>query len=293
MAGRTAPDIFVGDRWVPREQAVVSVFDHGVLYADGIYEGMRSYGGRIFRAAEHYARLERSARCIGLRLPYDVGQVDAIVREGLEANGLEDAYIRLVVTRGPGPIGPDPRPCTNPQLIAIVQDTPPLHGAGRDGISMALSTIRRAAVDSATAQIKSLNYLTSIMAKNEAGRLGVDDMAMLDSRGFVAEAPVANIFVVRDGCVATPGGASAILEGVTRRAVVGIFEEQGVPVREGDVTPYDLSVADEIFLTGTHAEIVPVTRYNGMEVGRGKVGSRTYLALEGFRIATREPPPHR
>jgi branched-chain amino acid aminotransferase len=290
MASRTAPDIFVGDRWVPREKAVVSVFDHGVLYADGIYEGMRSYGGRIFRAAEHYARLERSARCIGLALPYDVGQIASIVREGLATNDLEDAYIRLVVTRGPGPIGPDPRPCKDPQLIVIVQDTPPLHGAGREGIAMGLSTIRRAAVDSATAQIKSLNYLTSIMAKNEAARLGVDDMAMLDSRGFVAEAPVANIFVVRDGCVATPGGASAILEGVTRQAVIEILRGQGVPVREGDVTPYDLSVADEVFLTGTHAEIVPVTRYNGMEVGGGRIGDRTRLALDGFRAATREAP---
>lgn len=201
--------------------------------------------------------------------------------------GLDDAYIRLLVTRGPGPIGPDPAPCTDPQLVIIVRDLPPLHGKQAGGIRLALSSVRRCAVDSATAQIKSLNYLPTILGKLEAARWQVDDVVLLDSRGFIAEAPVANVFIMQDDTVLTPSAASGIVEGVTRAVVMRLLREAGYSVVEKDLTPYDLTVATEIFLTGTHAEIVPVREYNGIAVGARVPGPVTQALLKLFHEATR------
>lgn len=279
--------VYLGKKWIPAQDARLSVFDHGLLYGDGIYEGLRAYGGQVFMSNAHLDRLERSARCLRLDLPQPREQIHDLIEEGLAIHGLNDAYIRLLVTRGLGPIGPDPSPCVDPQLIIIVQDLPPLHGKQANGIRLALSSVRRCAVDSATAQIKSLNYLPTILGKLEATRWQVDDVVLLDSRGFVAEAPVANVFIVRDDTVFTPTAASGILEGVTRGIAIRLLREAGHAVVEKDLTPYDLAVAEEIFLTGTHAEIVPVREYAGIPVGARTPGPVTEVLLRLFREVTR------
>lgn len=284
-----AEHVFVDGDWRPKAEARVSVFDHGLLYGDGVYEGLRAYDGRVFMVDAHLQRLERSARCLGICLPRTTREIAALIEQGMSLNGVSDAYIRLLVTRGSGPIGPDPTPCCEPQLVIMVRDTQPLHGKRQDGIRVALSSVRRCGVDSATAQIKSLNYLPTILAKREANRMGMDDVILLDPRGFVAEAPVANVFIVRDGEVLTPSRASGILEGVTRAVVVDLLRRDKVPVFERELTPYDLSVADEMFLTGTHAEIVPITEYNGSMVGQSVPGPLTCRVLDMFREATRHP----
>lgn len=255
--------VFIDGEWYDESNACIPVFDHALLYGDGVYEGMRAYAGQVFLLDAHLQRLARSARCLSLRIPMSADRLSTLIEEGLQANNLKDAYIRLLVTRGSGPIGPDPSPCNEPRVILMIKDLPPLHGDKSCGIRVALSTVRRCGVDSATAQIKSLNYLPTILAKIEANRIGVDDVVMLDIRGFLAEAPVANVFLVRDGIALTPAKSSGILEGITRGKVIELLKTQGIPVFEQDLTPYDISVADEIFLTGTHAEIVPVREYNG------------------------------
>lgn len=279
--------VFVNESWQPKEEALISVFDHGLLYGDGVYEGLRAYGGRVFMIDAHLQRLERSARCLGIDLPKTTHEIMTLIEQGMKRNNLSNAYIRLLVTRGIGPIGPDPTPCCDPQLIMMVRDIPPLHGQRQGGIRVALSSVRRCGVDSATAQIKSLNYLPTILGKREANRMGVDDVILLDPRGFVAEAPVANVFIVRDGEALTPSRASGILEGVTRTVVMDLLRKSGVQVAEKDLTPYDLSVAEEMFLTGTHAEIVPVEEYNGARVGDAAPGPITQRALDMFHEATR------
>lgn len=279
--------VFLNDHWQPKEEARISVFDHGLLYGDGVYEGLRAYAGRVFMIDAHLQRLKRSARCLGIDLPKTIHEITALIEQGMKRNNVSNAYIRLLVTRGIGPIGPDPTPCCDPQLIMMVRDIPPLHGQRQGGIRVALSSVRRCGVDSATAQIKSLNYLPTILGKREANRMGVDDVILLDPRGFVAEAPVANVFIVRDGEVLTPSRASGILEGVTRAVVMDELRKSGVPVAEKDLTPYDLSVAEEMFLTGTHAEIVPVAEYNGARVGGSAPGPITLRALDMFHEATR------
>jgi branched-chain amino acid aminotransferase len=282
----TTEHIFLNNEWVPLEQARIPVFDHGFLYGDGIYEGMRAYRRNVFMSDLHFQRLERSARCLDLKLPVSRQRLMDLIDEGLSLNQLSNAYIRLVVTRGLGPMGPDPAPCQHPQLILMVRDIPPLHGQKQDGIRVALSSVRRCGVDSATAQIKSLNYLVSILGKLNANRMDVDDVILLDSRGFVAEAPVANVFIVKDGIVLTPSSSSGILEGITRKVVIDLLSKVGLQVVERDLTPYDLSVAEEIFLTGTHAEIVPVCEYEGYPVGNGSLGPITLTLLDLFSVAT-------
>ena len=278
--------VYVGDQWYPSHQAKISVFDHGLLYGDGVYEGMRAYQNKVFKLEEHLARFERSCRCMMLSIPLSREKIVELISEGMQIHKLNNAYIRMLLTRGEGPIGPDPKPCKSPKFILILRDIPPLHGAGKTGIRVALSTVRRCGVDSATAQIKSLNYLPTILAKIEAGRLQVDDVIMLDARGFVAEAPVANVFIARGGRVYTPKLSSGVLEGVTRTVAIKLLQHMVIDVREQDLTPYDLSVAEEFFLTGTHAEIVSVTEYNGMAVGDGAAGPITTQLQTLFRKST-------
>lgn len=272
--------VFIGGEWVSPDRASVSVFDHGLLYGDGVYEGVRVYDGTPFLLEEHTQRLMRSARAIDLEVPVPKNQIREILTQGLRQSGLSNAYVRILVTRGVGPIGPDPVPCNEPEFIVILKDIPPLHGAGRDGVTTALSSMRRVAVDSTSAEIKSLNYLTSILGKREAHRLGVDDVILLDSRGFVAEAPVCNVFLCENGTLMTPSAASGILRGITRQLVMDIAADQGIALYEGDLTPTQLLCADEIFLTGTHAETVAVLRHNGMVVGDGAPGP-IYRSIHG------------
>lgn len=284
--------IFVDDTLVPADQALLSAYDHGVLYGDGVYEGMRAYGGAVFELDAHLRRLERSAKCLRLMLPMDHAGLVAAIRSTLLANGLDDAYIRLVVTRGTGAIGPDPRTCARPRLLIIAEPVPPAHGAGaaEHGLSAQVTGVRRDAVDGTTHQVKSLNYLNSVQAYLEAQAAGADESIMLDARGFVSESTVCNVFVVRDGELLTPGESAAILRGITRDVVLELAGEiPGAVVAERDVTPFELTTAEEVFLTGTHAEIVPVTRINGIPVGDGRPGPFFRDIAGRFRRATSDP----
>lgn len=282
--------IYVDGDLVPPEQAVVSVYDHGLLYGDGIYEGMRAYQGAVFQLRPHLQRLRRSAQCLYLTLDADLDQLAEAVMSTLRANGLYDAYIRLIVTRGPGNIGPNPATCPRSRVIIIAESTPPVHGAGatNTGLTARIVTIRRDSVDATTHQVKSLNYLNSVQAAIEASHAGADEAIILDARGFVSESSVCNVFMVRDGEIVTPGESSAILRGITRDIVLHLAGKD-FRTAERDITPYELLTADEVFLTGTHAEIVPIVSINTIPIGDGRPGN-TYRALVGrFRAATVDP----
>ncbi len=274
--------IFLNGIWVDQKDATINVYDHGILYGDGVYEGIRAYNGRPFKAKEHIIRLRRSAKAVGIKLSYSDDDFFSIFNQGLEINDLENAYFRVILTRGVGGIGPDPETCSIPSLVVIVEDIPLLHNLKKTGITTALSTIRRSAIDSLSAQIKSLNYLSSVLGKQEAIRIGVDDVVMLNDKGFVTEAPVANIFLVQEGCVITPNKSSGILEGITRNTIIGILRNEKITVIEADVTPFDLTISDEMFLCGTHAEIVPIIEHNGIMVGQGNQGELTKLVYSKF-----------
>ncbi|WP_220036924.1 branched-chain-amino-acid transaminase [Paenibacillus sambharensis] len=280
--------IFVDGEFKSREEAVVNVYDHGLLYGDGIYEGLRCYSGYVFQLEEHLDRLLRSAKSLRIELPYTKEQIGGFVTETLARNELMDAYIRLIVTRGVGPIGPDPRGCKKPGLIIIVENLPNVHGSGRKegGISAAIVPTRRDPVDATTHEIKSLNYMNSIMAKIEAADYQADDAIMLDARGFISESTICNVFIWTRGKLLTPGASNAILSGITRQNVLEIAREMNVEVEERDITPYELIHADEVFLTGTHAEIVGVVRINNMPVSNGKVGDFTRAVMEAFSKRT-------
>lgn len=264
--------VYVNGNWLDEQHATVSVFDHGLLYGDGVYEGIRIYNGIMFKFDEHFIRLIRSARGIGLTVPATECELREIIEDGARRSGLKNAYVRIVLTRGVGPIGPDPEPCSQPNLIIILKDVPPLHGNGDPIIRTAISTIRRVAVDSSTAEIKSLNYLPSVLAKAEVARLGVDEAILLDSQGFISEAPVSNIFIRDGGRILTPSVANGILPGITRRFVIEILQSNGWEVTVGNVTPTQLLNADEAFLTGTHSEIVAIGWHNGQLLGNGHPG---------------------
>lgn len=274
--------IYINGFWADEQDAKISVLDHGLLYGDGIYEGIRVYQRKIFKYHEHFARLQRSARGIGLVIPISEQDLERLIEEGLEKTGLLSAYVRVVVTRGIGPIGPDPTPCSQPGLALILKDIPPLHGDGNPILKTATSTMRRVAVDSNTAEIKSLNYLPSVLGKAEAARLGVDDVIMLDSQGFLSEAPVANLFVREGDRILTPSVTNGILPGITRQFVIELLHSLGQSVEVGNITPIQLLNADEAFLTGTHAEIVPISEHNGQLLGEGVPGTVFKMVKAAF-----------
>ena len=273
---------------VPQEEAKVSVFDHGLLYGDGVFEGIRAYGGRVFKLAEHVARLYRSARSIRLEVPITPAQMTAAIEETLSANGLSDAYIRVVVTRGVGTLGLDPDKCPNPQYF-IIADSIVLYPDElyRQGLEVVtVSTIRNhpAALDP---RIKSLNYLNNIMAKIEGKDAGVLEALMLNAEGLVAECTGDNIFIVSDKVLRTPPITAGILDGITRNTVIELAREAGYVVREEDLTQDDVYTADECFLTGTAAEVIAVVKVDGRTIGTGEPGPVTKDLLQRFRALTR------
>jgi len=285
--GQLGLKVYINGKFYEKEQACVSVYDHALLYGDGVFEGIRAYGGRIFRGRQHIDRLFESAQAIALEIPMDRGQVLDAVRRTLEINGMRDAYIRLVVTRGVGTLGLDPDKCTNPQVI-IITDEIALYPAEfyESGLElMTVSTVRNLS-NALNPRIKSLNYLNNILAKIECCRAGLTEAVMLNHAGYVAECTGDNIFIVKDGELATPPVHAGILEGITRAVVIELAEEAGIPTRQPDMTPFDLYVADECFLTGTAAEIVPVVRIDGRRIGDGKPGPVTLKLLKMFRERT-------
>lgn len=283
------PLIYINGEFVPASVAKISVFDHGLLYGDGIFEGIRAYDGIVFQLREHIDRLYRSARCLRLDIGMDKDRMVDLVLDVLRRNRLTNAYIRLVVTRGAGALGPDPSTCPRPTVIVIAQEIPPVHGeaAADSGIRAVVVPTRRDAVDATSHEIKSLNYLNSVMAKMEAKIAGADEAILLDNRGFVCESPISNVFLVINDRLATPSVAAGILHGITRARIIELATSLRLPVEERDITPYELVNADEVFLTGTHAEIVPVISINGIAIGSGRIGKWTQVMIREFRRITR------
>ena len=278
------PVVYVDGEWLPKSRASVSVYDHGLLYGDGVFEGIRAYSGVIFRFKEHLDRLYSSAKSIRLKIPLTPEDMTRAVVETIRRNGLKDSYIRLVVTRGMGDLGVDPRKCRKSSVIIITEPVDPSFGtiAKQMGISVIISSVRRDAVDATTHEIKSLNYLNSVLAKLEAVDAGADDALMLDTSGFVSEATTTNLFTAKYGKIFTPPSTSGILPGVTRRRIIELGRELGYTVTEKGLTPYDVTNADEAFLTGTLSEIVPLVKVKGIEIGDGKVGPITRRIMEAF-----------
>ena len=276
--------VYVDGQWLPKSGASISVFDHGLLYGDGVFEGIRVYNGVIFQFKEHRDRLYSSAKSIKLQIPLTAQDMTKAVVETLKRNGLKDAYIRLVVTRGAGDLGVDPRKCKRASVIIITEPVDPANGmiAKQKGISLIISSVRRDAVDATTHEIKSLNYLNSVMAKQEALDAGADDALMLDRNGFVSEATTTNLFIVKNGDILTPPSTAGILPGLTRRRIIHLARDIGYRVVERGLTPYDVTNADEAFLTGTLSEIVPVVKVKGIVVGDGKVGPITHEIMQSF-----------
>ncbi len=278
------PVVYVDGEWLPKSRASVSVFDHGLLYGDGVFEGIRVYDGVIFQFKEHLDRLYSSAKSIKLQIPLSPEDMTKVVVKTLKRNGLKDAYIRLVVTRGVGDLGVDPRKCRKSSVIIITEHVDPsfLVVARQKGISAIISSVRRDTVDATSHEIKSLNYLNSVLAKLEAVDAGADDALMLDRTGFVSEATTTNLFIVKDGDIFTPPSSAGILPGVTRKRIIKLARELGYGMYERALTPYDVTNSDEAFLTGTLSEIMPLVRVRGIDIGDGKVGPITRRIMEAF-----------
>ncbi len=285
------PLVYINGEYYPKSKAAVSVYDHGFLYGDGVFEGIREYDGIIFMLREHIDRLYDSAKAIMLEIPMTKEEIINAVVETLRRNELRDAYIRLVVTRGVGDLGLDPRKCKNSNVIIITEPALTLYSkeAKLKGISLIISSVRRDRVDATTHQIKSMNYLNSILAKLEAINAGADDAVMLDDRGFVAETTSTNIFIVKNGIIATPPPTTGALPGITRAFVMRLAKRLGYHVEEREITPFELITADEVFVTGTGAEILPVTKIAGRTVGDGKAGKITLRLMERFEKECRDP----
>jgi branched-chain amino acid aminotransferase len=280
--------IFMNDRLVPEEEARVSVFDHGLLYGDGVFEGLRSYSGRVFRLEQHLDRLWASARAICLEIPLSKEALGRAVNETLAANGLADGYVRLVVTRGAGSLGLDPNRTKNPQVI-VIADTISLYPQEfyEKGLRIVTAATQRVQSAALSPRIKSLNYLNNIMAKLEGLQAGCVEALMLNHKGEVAECTADNVFVVRGARLLTPPPDAGILEGITRGAVMDLAHAAGIDCREATLVRHDLYTADECFLTGTAAEVLPVVEIDGRKVGTGLPGPITTRLIADFNRLVR------
>ncbi len=280
--------VHLDGKLVPKDQAKVSVYDHGLLYGDGVFEGIRVYGGKVFLLKEHIDRLYESAKAIRLQIPVDPATLTRQTEETVAANGIGDGYVRLVVTRGAGSLGLDIRRTSHPQVI-IIADTISLYPAELYEKGMALvtaSTIRNHP-GALSPRIKSLNYLNNILAKIEGTDAGTVEALMLNHKGDVAECTGDNIFIVKNGVLKTPTADAGILEGITRNAVMRLAREAGIPVQECTLTRHDVYVADEVFLTGTAAEIIGVVSVDGRAIGAGAPGPITQSLSQKFKDLAR------
>jgi branched-chain amino acid aminotransferase len=281
--------VYINGKFFDQADAKVSVFDHGLLYGDGVFEGIRVYGGKVFRLREHVDRLFDSARSIYLDIPLSREEMAEAITSTVKANAKQNGYIRVVVTRGAGSLGLDPRKTTDPQVIVIVDDItlypPELYENGLEIITAA--TIRNHP-NALSPRIKSLNYLNNIMAKVEGVRAGCLEALMLNHKGEVAECTGDNVFLVKHGVLRTPPLDAGILEGVTRNAVLELARAADIPVEEVALTRHDVYTADECFLTGTAAEVIPVVKCDGRVIGAGKPGPITRQLRERFHQLARQ-----
>ncbi len=279
--------IYIDGKFLDEKNAKISVFDHGLLYGDGVFEGIRAYNGRVFKLKEHVDRLFCSAKAILLNIPISAPQMVRAVVEACRRNQVRDGYIRLVVTRGVGTLGLNPNRCKDPSVIIIagsIQLYPPeLYERGMDIVTVPTTRNLHSALNPA---IKSLNYLNNILAKIEANNAGCEEAIMLNAEGFVAECTGDNLFIVKDNELSTPPLAAGALYGITRGVVIDLARKFGIKVNEPNLTRYDLFNADECFLTGTGAELVPVVKIDGRVVGTGKPGPHTRRLIEQYRTLT-------
>jgi len=282
--------VYIDGNFYPKLEAKVSVYDHGLLYGDGVFEGIRAYEGVVFKLDEHLDRLYRSAHAMVLQISLTKDEMRKAVLDTLKKNNLRNAYIRLVVTRGVGDLGLDPRKCSKSTVVIITEPLIQLHSEDRkkNGITAMISWVKRDPVDATTHEIKSLNYLNSILAKIEANIAGVDEAICLDKRGFVCEGVAENIFMVRNGKIATPPTSTGALPGITRGFAIELAKKLGYPAVERNITPNELFNADEVFFTGTAAEIIPVREINNRVIGNGKPGPITQRLMEEFSKLTRD-----
>jgi branched-chain amino acid aminotransferase len=282
--------VYVDGKYYPKSEAKISVFDHGLLYGDGVFEGIREYNGVVFKLKEHIDRLYRSAHVITLKIPLTKKEMTNAVVETLRKNKLKDSYIRLIVTRGVGDLGLDPRKCHKPSVI-IITDTILLHasGAKENGITAMFSWIRRDPVDATSHEIKSLNYLNSVLAKIEANANGVDEALCLESNGYLAEGVGENVFIVKNGELLTPPASTGALAGITAEVVAQLAAKLGTKLTVTNLTPFMVFTADEAFFTGTAMEIVPICEVNKRQIGTGKPGPVTKKVMAEFQKVIEDP----
>ncbi|MFS0865545.1 branched-chain-amino-acid transaminase [Fredinandcohnia sp. 179-A 10B2 NHS] len=276
--------IFLNDQFVKKEDAKISVYDHGFLYGDGVFEGIRVYDGNIFRMEDHNDRLFRSAKSIMLTIPYSKEEMIDLVVQTINKNQLKDAYIRIVVSRGVGDLGLDPYNCKRAQVVIIAEPLAifPKH-LYETGIDIVTVATRRNRPDVLSPKVKSLNYLNNVLVKIEAHLANVSEALMLNDQGYVAEGSADNVFIVRGNEILTPPGYIGALEGITRSAIIEIAKDLGYDMREEPFTRHDVYTADEVFLTGTAAEVIAVVKVDGRVIGEGVPGENTKKLLKVFR----------
>jgi branched-chain amino acid aminotransferase len=281
--------IYLDGNYVPEEDAKVSVFDHGFLYGDGVFEGIRAYHNSVFKLKEHVDRLFDSAQAINMKIPLNKEEMTEVILETCRQNELQDCYIRVVVSRGKGDLGLDPRKCPVPTIVCIASSISiypdELYEKGMQVITV---PTRRNGPEGVNPRIKSLNYLNNIMAKIEANMAGVPEAILLNQEGYVAECTGDNIFMVKNGVLKTPAIHLGLLDGITRNEVINLAKQMGIEVQETTFTRYDLFVADEVFLTGTAAELIPVTMIDSRVIKDGKPGPVFNRLLLGFRELVKE-----
>jgi len=280
--------IYLDGKFVQEEDAKVSVFDHGLLYGDGVFEGIRAYNGRVFMLDEHVDRLFDSARTIDLQVPVSKDDMKEIILETLRENDLKDAYIRPIVTRGVGDLGLDPRKCPKPSVICITVAWGAMYGdLYEKGLNAVSVSVRRNPPQSLPPNVKSLNYMNNILGKIEANYKGADEAIFFDVNGYVSEGSGDNIFVVKNGEIVTPPTLNS-LKGLVRVAALAIAGKMGIPVREENIGYFDLYTADEVFVTGTAAEVAPIANIDGRVIGNGRPGPVTVQIMNAFRAKTQE-----
>jgi len=274
--------VFLNGTFVPESQATISVYDHGFLYGDGVFEGIRAYNGHVFKLKEHVDRLFESAKAIALTIPYTKAEVIELILESCRQNNLRNAYIRPIIARGRGDLGLDPRKCKDPTIVIIAREFGALYGDKYErGLKLVTVSTRRNSIQCLSPNIKSLNYLNNILGRIEVNAQGADEGIMLDVNGFVAEATADNIFLVKDRAIVTPPTATS-LKGITRQAVVDLARTEGFEVREEMITLFDVYAADEVFITGTAAEIAPCVEVDGRVIGDHHPGPVTKRLMASF-----------
>jgi branched-chain amino acid aminotransferase len=276
--------IYLNGEFVKKEDAKISVYDHGFLYGDGVFEGIRAYNGNVFKLKEHIERLYESAKSILLDIGMTQEEMCECVLETVRQNHLKNAYIRLVVSRGTGDLGLDPRRCSKPNIVIIAEQLALFpKELYETGIRIITVPTRRNTPDALNPKIKSLNYLNNVLVKIEANNAGVNEALMLNQQGYICEGSGDNIFIVKRGMIYTPPAYLGALEGITRNTIIEIAREKGYVVKEEPFTRHDVFVADEIFLTGTAAEVIPVIEVDARQIGDGKPGAVTHELLAAFR----------